>query len=251
MLLRETRRRSSEQKCEKTCLGCASPKGTHRRDVLRVKRLAQCRPAIVEGVDLFERLVIYCLESGIVIQDGQGRRSSTSFKMHVPIFGVEQEHRSQEDGLLSENRMIVARNRSCEPFVCRTTTAAPPTSDEIILNLFISERRRKLPTGPHIGRGVLHCSDRGLETVYDQNRVNPGRPFSKASNTSRIWPTVLCLRIPIPRSPASSEFYTLLSQTNHCQRYPVPSFPSRRVNLPTLGLFSSSEINQLMSSCPR
>src|SRR6267142_1880372 len=202
MLLRETRRRSSEQKCEKTCLGCASPKGTHRRDVLRVKRLAQCRPAIVEGVDLFERLVIYCLESGIVIQDGQGRRSSTSLKMHVPIFGVAQEHRSQEDGLLSENRMIVARNRSCEPFACRTTTAA--------LRLFMTRigltragRSQKPPTLQEFGQ---LCCVLGFRF--------PGHLLRRSS--THYYPRQITARgIPFPHSPPDVSTFPLSGSSRH------------------------------------
>jgi len=107
--------------------------------------------AIIEGVNLLERLVIYCLEGGIVIQDGHGRGSSTSLKMLFSIFRFEQERGSQENCLLSENRMIVPHSRPGESFTCGTTSTAQPSDDENVLSLYPNLRKQsRLRTDPHM-----------------------------------------------------------------------------------------------------
>jgi hypothetical protein len=107
--------------------------------------------AIIEGVDLFERLVIYRLEGGIVIQNRHGCGSSTSLKMLFSILRFEQERRSQENCLLSKNRMIIPHSRPGESFTCRTTSTAQPSGDEIVLSLYLDLRKQsKLRTDPHM-----------------------------------------------------------------------------------------------------
>lgn len=107
--------------------------------------------AIIEGVNLLKRLVIYCLEGGIVIQDGHSRGSSTSLKMLFSIFRFERERRSQENCLLSEYRMIVTHRRPGESLTCGTTSTAQPSDDENGLCLYPNLRKQsKLRTDPHM-----------------------------------------------------------------------------------------------------
>ena len=108
------------------------------------------RCAIIKGVNLFEGLVIFCLESGIVIQDRHCRRSRTSLKMLFPSFWVAQKRRSRKDCLFEENRMIVAYDGFCEPFTCSTTSAAASANDEIV-SVF-AYQGSKPHTGPHTAR---------------------------------------------------------------------------------------------------
>ena len=74
------------------------------------------RYTIGKGVCSSEILVVFGLEGRIVLLNGHGRRSYTSLKMLFPSFGFEEKRRSQENCLLSENRMIVTYDRFCKPF---------------------------------------------------------------------------------------------------------------------------------------
>src|SRR5260221_7053443 len=90
------------------------------------------RYAIEIGMNVFDGLVIFCLQGGVVIHDGHYRRSRTSLKMLFPSFGVAQKPRSQKDCFIVENWMIVTDDRTCKPYTCSTSGAAPPASGEIV-----------------------------------------------------------------------------------------------------------------------
>src|SRR6266851_9268925 len=89
------------------------------------------RHTIDECVDFRNGLVMFILESGIIIQDRHGRRSSGALNMLDQGVWIFENRGGKEDRLFAKSWVIITNYGLCEHFMCCAAGSTPTRSKRV------------------------------------------------------------------------------------------------------------------------